>query len=888
MTYSSSQTNQVVSLGLSSSNSFTANYEASTYFQTICTCCNAARRDLDDNSHRSLGDDSHRNLASSGSISNPVVCVSAGDSIMFDVNSTTKSYPVYVSNSLLNTNTNFDYGQFLSLATAIESGTTVNQFVFQFDTAGVYVFENSLDSTQQMVLGVMGSASKCPDSSEYISPTSMKSLLLIGAAESDVVYEPNWVFIALLLLGICVLIGFMIGVYYYLRRSWETRIRRKVKYRKVNLKGEDLQSIRADNRCFDYMQKNKEQRFNSRMKQKANREIRYSEIEDIRARLKRHIDTLKGDLFWDGGENNGDLYQQSNIDKENIMLQLQKLKELITDHKKNIEGEFDENYSDEDDTSPLKKRSGALNFLSDNEFAKREMGQDIVYEGNKQDEDELNKIRMQIQERKNKIDIKIDKDIDDQARDLSRKLQEIDGETDGDMKKKLLEELKNKLKNIDDDLKDEENAQLAALQSKLAQRKKRRGMIIDDFVKLQKEKQDLNDNTYIRKEIDKKMDEKYEAMEDEIEQERQEGLRILKENNEKMESFEEKLRKGAGDKKNFDKALEEYNRNKNKMRDEIMREQAEQEKVLNEELRKRRDARAAKIEAERGELMEEAKDEAKEKLRAIEEKERAFEGLKVKELDPLLKDLIKKSEQKVGTKRDMDLIRAEADRALAKYRDAEGAERERIRRELMDKYRDEDEEENEEIRGLREQLMKEILDKEDDKESQLAKLKNKIDETPSAEDKQKLIEQSQLLKKEMEEELRKMAENGANVLELRLRDRRGRRKREEDDIFAERMQKLEEDRKLAEEEQKNNVEGKRDELEEKTIEEIVRGLINSVPKEEVPSALEKIMDHRQMRELMELLVKQYEEKAQAMKDAIIKLMGQKSGKLAIILKNCTL
>lgn len=79
---------------------------------------------------------------------------------MFDVNSSTKSYPVYVSDSLLNTNTNFDYGQFLSLASTINAGTSVSQFIFQFNTAGVYVFQNSVDSSQQMVLAVMGSGNK--------------------------------------------------------------------------------------------------------------------------------------------------------------------------------------------------------------------------------------------------------------------------------------------------------------------------------------------------------------------------------------------------------------------------------------------------------------------------------------------------------------------------------------------------------------------------------------------------------------------------------------------------------------------------------------------------------------------------------------------------------
>jgi len=874
MAYSTTQENQIISIG-QSSNAFSANYQASSKLAADCTTCNNASRRL-------LSDGPRRNLAApSGAVTNPVICISTGDSLLFDVDSTTGSYPEYVSGSLLNTNTAFDYGAFIDLATNIGSGTTVDYFVHQFTTSGVYVFQNSLDNSQQMVLGVMGTSQKCPDQSEYISPTSMKSLLLIGAAESEVVYEPDWVFIILLTLGIVVLIGFMIGVHYYLRRSWLTKVNRKIKYRKVNLKGETLPSIRADNACFEYMQRNRDQRISNRMRQKMHREIRYSEIEDIRSRLKRHIDTLKGNLFWDGGSNGGESelnFQKSNIDRDNIMLQLQKLKDLITDHKKNIEGEFDENYSDEegDGSSQIKDKKNPLKFLNDLQTAKSKMGQDIVNEGNKMDDDELNRMIMQIQKRKEGIDKDLNAEYEEKTDEISRRIAQIDDETDEDAKKKLLQELKDKLGRIDDSLKDEENAQLSALESKLAQRKKRRGRIMDDFVKLQAEKDDLTDNSHIRKEIDKKIEEKYDQMDEELGKEKEEGLRILMENNSAMGAHEDKLRRGLGDKKNFDKHLDDYVKNRNMMQDSVRKEQMEQEKQLNDELRRRRDARIAKIEAERGQMMEEAKAETSEKLRDLEEKERAFEGLKVKELDPFLKDIVKKSEQKIGNKRQMDMIRAEADKALARYRAAEGEEREKIRQELLEKYKDEDNTEDNEVRDLKARLLKEILDKEEEKEAQIAKYKTQIDDQTSPEEKQKLIDLSHKYKSDMEDELQRMAENGSNILEMRLRDRRAKRKSEEDELLAKRMEEIDREKLNDQDKQKRNVDQVRDELEEQTIEEIVRGLQAVIPKEEVPSALEKIMDDRQMKELMELLVKQYEEKAQAMKDDIIKIMDQKS------------
>ena len=610
----------------------------------------------------------------------------------------------------------------------------------------------------------------------------MKSMLLVGAAESKVVYEPDWVFIIGLMVGIMILIGFMVAVYYYLRSAWKTKARRVVKYRKVNLKGEILSSIRADNRCFEYMKKNKEQRTSRRVRQKMNREIRYSEIDQIRLDLRNAVLRSQGKIFDDGA--GGDAFSQINLDKEQIMLHLEKLKNLFMDHQDNIKGTLNENFSDDEDDSTLGKNrdKASLKLLSDNLIAAKKMDHDLIGDGNKLDDDELNKMMLIIQKRRENIDKNMESEYEKEAREINRKLANLDPDGDEDMRKKLMDELKDKLDRIDNSLKDEENAQMSALEGKLAQRKLRRGKIVDDYVKLQQEKQELSDNSFIRKKIDKEIDEKYDKMEEELEKEREEGLRIIKENNTTMDAFEEKLRRNAGDSKNFDKHLDEYNQKRNLMQDSMRKEMMDQERQLDDELRKRRDARAAKIEAERGRLISEAKEGVKSRLEDIEEKERAFEGLKANELDPFLRDIVKKSEQKVGNKRELEMVRTEADKALVKYRVAEVEERERIREELLEKYREEDAAEDEEIRTLRQQLLKEIFDKEEEKEQQLAKFKRQVEETPSAEDKQALIENHNKFKNETEEELKRMAEDGANRLEQRIRDRRTKRIQEENDI----------------------------------------------------------------------------------------------------------
>jgi hypothetical protein len=56
-------------------------------------------------------------------------------------------YPVYVKDSLLNTNDNFDYGEFDALSSMLSS-EVVKSFVFTFDEPGIYVFADSRNTAK--------------------------------------------------------------------------------------------------------------------------------------------------------------------------------------------------------------------------------------------------------------------------------------------------------------------------------------------------------------------------------------------------------------------------------------------------------------------------------------------------------------------------------------------------------------------------------------------------------------------------------------------------------------------------------------------------------------------------------------------------------------------
>jgi hypothetical protein len=54
-------------------------------------------------------------------IRNPVICVNVGAVVLFDVDAEEGRYPVYVKNSILNTNQDFDRAPFEELAALVEN-----------------------------------------------------------------------------------------------------------------------------------------------------------------------------------------------------------------------------------------------------------------------------------------------------------------------------------------------------------------------------------------------------------------------------------------------------------------------------------------------------------------------------------------------------------------------------------------------------------------------------------------------------------------------------------------------------------------------------------------------------------------------------------------------
>lgn len=74
---------------------------------------------------------------------------------MFE-NLSSRNYPVYQKDSLINTNPTFDFSKFLLLAATLKNATSkINTFIFTFDEPGVYVFADSNITSKLSIVSVM-------------------------------------------------------------------------------------------------------------------------------------------------------------------------------------------------------------------------------------------------------------------------------------------------------------------------------------------------------------------------------------------------------------------------------------------------------------------------------------------------------------------------------------------------------------------------------------------------------------------------------------------------------------------------------------------------------------------------------------------------------------
>lgn len=148
-------------------------------------------------------------------------------------------FPVYMKNSVMNTNDIFDYGAFQVLEEEMlrSEDDDPSIFSFTFTKQGTYVFNDAANDQKIMVIQVMGPGEECTDSDRFVQTITEQTMGETGVHQSgSLILQPNYTLIiamgCLLVLATC-LIMFSIG--FCLHKGWNVKELTQGTYRDYQL-----------------------------------------------------------------------------------------------------------------------------------------------------------------------------------------------------------------------------------------------------------------------------------------------------------------------------------------------------------------------------------------------------------------------------------------------------------------------------------------------------------------------------------------------------------------------------------------------------------------------------------------------------------------------------
>ncbi len=179
-----------------------------------------------------------------------MICLNLGDGMLFEINSP-DHYPVYLKDSLINSNPAFDFGQFKALENRMkglqnadpsvdDSFAAPYYFGFSYTEAGNYVFADAADSDQQTIVAVMAENERCLDPENYIMPREPSALERLGIGFEGTIYlEADYLQMGLILGGFVFALFLIIAASKnFTSQPWSVKTSMKGTYREKQ-KGED-------------------------------------------------------------------------------------------------------------------------------------------------------------------------------------------------------------------------------------------------------------------------------------------------------------------------------------------------------------------------------------------------------------------------------------------------------------------------------------------------------------------------------------------------------------------------------------------------------------------------------------------------------------------------
>ena len=177
----------------------------------------------------------------SSAIPDPIICINEYDTVMFEIGDV-DHYPVYLKDSLLNSNPAFDYGAFKILQTTFiaqkSAGETAytKSFAFTFLHYGNYVFADAANSLNILFISVKREAERCPDDLAYIQTRTTDSMATLGFKLDQKLHLQSdlMLLIILVILFLILLLLLLFSLKYFVAISWEWKDKGIIHYRAKN------------------------------------------------------------------------------------------------------------------------------------------------------------------------------------------------------------------------------------------------------------------------------------------------------------------------------------------------------------------------------------------------------------------------------------------------------------------------------------------------------------------------------------------------------------------------------------------------------------------------------------------------------------------------------
>uniref|UniRef100_A0A7S3KUF9 Uncharacterized protein n=1 Tax=Euplotes crassus TaxID=5936 RepID=A0A7S3KUF9_EUPCR len=618
-----------------------------------------------------------RDLATTTTITNPITCVTAGNMVEFNVDSTTKSYPVYMKDSLLNTNSKFDYAGFLNLATTIEGGTaTVSTYVHTFDTEGTYVFMNSLNNYMQTIIRVVSTTSSCASTTSVSAATlaSLYSLNLSTTSETKTVDMTFFIRVIATKIGLLVLLVGFVTYMHSLDKNWtflpflrkkkeeeeemEKRKRAKQQEKKVRLKADELKDIRDDlaahveklKRRIEELERERAQKDSGDRRSQINNKL-LIELRNIRKELKKKAKVIRNE--------NGHDFEK---DKQNMKIQ-KTFSKPVDDPSLLARKRFEKDKEDERKYDlPEDLRNQIDEDVENREFQRLDKAQ----EDNRQQvsnylDEERKKLEDRLRSEGKLSESEIENilnDYDMHTRDMALILQEDERRQQENFKRQL-EARKNRRKKIFNDI--------DKLKIERAQAKEVEAKELEEHFKKMQEKENyvigkilVDEEKEMRKDLDGELENK-------------------KKN--RLKNYVDKMKR-TKDKDEFKKVLDEYNDKLKTVEDEL---QNERKRALMEIERKM----AERKKREREKIAQMKPEESSVDIKGIEDKIQVKMDLLKKEADDEAAAMLEEERRKRNISQELAMLRKQNDEQVKHLRDLNQQKYEDFCRELNAKYDEE-------------------------------------------------------------------------------------------------------------------------------------------------------------------------------------------------------